>query len=300
MKIIVFLFCLFLSSPSFAADKINILTTTADLKSIAESVGGDLVSVTSLGNGNQNYHFLSAKPSYMLKARQADLFICLGMEMEIGYEPLILEGSRNSEIQKGRPGYLDASIGIHPLEIPEHVDRSMGDIHASGNPHTWLDPENAKIIAKSIAQRLSELRPAGHYSFEQNLLAFETLIDQKMMEWKRALASYQGEKIISYHSSWSYFAKRFGLEIAGQLESKPGIPPTPTHLQEIIREVGNQDIKVILNENIYKDDAAGFVAGKTGAAVVIAPVSVGGDSQSQDYVSLMDGIVKKLVEGFKQ
>ena len=156
-KMIVFFFCVFVfffSSTSFAVEKINILTTTADLKSIAESVGGDLVSVTSLGSGNQNYHFLSAKPSYMVKARQADVFIRVGLELEIGYESLVLEGSRNPKIQDGQIGHLDASEGITRLEIPEHVDRSMGDIHASGNPHYWLDPENAKIIARTIANRL--------------------------------------------------------------------------------------------------------------------------------------------------
>lgn len=302
-NIIMSFLCVFVSSVSsisFASDTINILTTTADLKSIAESVGGDLVSVTSLGNGNQNYHFLAAKPSFMLKARQADLFIVNGLELEVGYESLILEGSRNPKIQKGRPGYLDASAGIQPLEIPEHVDRSMGDIHASGNPHYWLDPENAKIIARSMAKRFGELLPAGSNSFDQNLLAFETLIDQKTAQWTAELSPYQGEGLVSFHSSWSYFARRFGFEVIGQLEPKPGIPPTPSHLQEVIADVQRKNVKVILNESIYPDDAARFVAGKTGARVVVAPVSVGGDPQAKDYVSLIDGIVKKLVEGFEE
>jgi len=184
--------------------------------------------------------------------------------------------------------------------VPVSVDRSMGDIHASGNPHYWLDPENARIIARGIAQRLSELVPAVTNSFQQNLQSFENSIDQKMIEWKRALSPYQGEKIISYHSTWSYFVKRFGLEIVGQLEPKPGIPPTPSHLQSIIEKVRSENVKVILNESIYQEDAAKFIAERTGAVVVAAPVSVGGSPEVKDYVSLMDEIVRKLTEGFKK
>lgn len=280
------------------AQPINVVTTTQDLQSIAQSVGGDLIHVESLGRGNQNYHFISAKPSFMMKLKRADLFIVNGLDLEIGYESLLLEGARNAAIQQGEIGYLDASGDIHPMDVPDHVDRSMGDIHAAGNPHYWLDPLNAKIIARSIADRLSKINPDQKKTFEQNLQAFNQKVDQKMKAWQKLLAPYKGEKIISYHQSWSYFAKRFGLEVVDQLEPKPGVPPTASHLQSIINVVNDKNINVILNENIYRTDAAHFVARQTQAVVVNAPVSVGGSKGARDYVSLMDAIIAELVKGF--
>lgn len=279
---------------------INVVTTTTDLKSIVDYIGGNKVDVTSLGKGSQNYHFLSAKPSYMIKAKKADLFIRIGLGMEVGYESLILQGSRNANIQVGRDGHLDASAGITPLEIPKQVDRSMGDVHPGGNPHYWLDPMNAKIIAAEITERLTSIRPNEKDYFSSNLTSFRNKIDAKMTEWKETLSPYSGEKIISYHKSWVYFANRFGFEIAGELEPKPGVPPTPTHLKDVIDLVSRQDVKIILLENIYKQDSADFVAEKTKANVVAAPISVGGTKEADDYFKLIDTIVVNIKEGFEQ
>lgn len=280
------------------AENINVLTTTADLKSIAGYIGGGRITVDSLGKGNENYHFLSAKPSYMAKAKKADLFIINGLDLETGYESLVLEGSRNSNIQIGTPGYLDASAGITPLEVPVKVDRSMGDIHPKGNPHYWLDPLNAKIVAYNIAKRLSEISPDGAGYFQDNLGKFNREIDERMKVWSKALAPYKGEKLITYHLSWTYFADRFGFEVVGELEPKPGVPPSPVHLKQIVERVKQESIKIILNENIYKDDAALYVADRTGARVIRAPISVGGVNEEDDYFSLLDIIVRSVCEGF--
>jgi len=211
---------------------------------------------------------------------------------------LILEGSRNPRIQSGESGYLDASEGIKRLEVPQSVDRSMGDVHPHGNPHYWLDPENAKIVATSIASRLSELAPESAAYFQQNLNAFDAKIDERLTQWKERLAPYAGEKLISYHKSWTYLAERFGFKIAGELEPKPGVPPSPGHLKDVVNLINAEKIKVILNENIYKDDAARYVAGKTGAHVVNAPISVGGEKAADDYFSLMDTIIEDIAKGF--
>ena len=296
-KIIMTFILLGLALPA-QAKIINVVTTTTDLKSVAEYIGGDKVRVYSLGKGSQNYHFLQAKPSYMIKAKKADLFIRIGLELEVGYEPLILEGSRNPNIQIGRDGHLDASIGIKPLGVLEKVDRSMGDIHASGNPHYWLDPLNMKIVATNITNKLMMLSPGNKVYFEENLLKFKTLIDVKMSGWDEILSPYVGEKIITYHKSLVYFANRFGFEITEELEPKPGVPPSPTHLKHIIDLVKQENVKVILIENIYKDNAAQYVSDRTEVKVVNTPISVGGTQDVSDYFSLMDAIVKNLKEGF--
>jgi len=278
---------------------LNVVTTTTDLKSVVESIGKDKVKVFSLGDGDQNYHFLSAKPSYMVKAKKADLFIRVGLDLEIGYESLILDGSRNPAIRVGRQGHLDASEKIKPLDVPDKVDRSLGDIHVGGNPHYWLDPLNMKIVALSIASRLSELSPENRSAFEKNLADFNMKIDLKMNEWKKKLEPYAGEKLITYHKTWTYFSGRFGFEIIGELEPKPGVPPSPSHLMNVVNMVKENNVKIILNENIYTDDAARYVAERSGAVVVSAPISVGGAKGTDDYFLLMDKIVQDVAGGFQ-
>ena len=284
---------------AFCSDTINVLTTTQDIKSIAEFIGGEKVKVDSLGKGNQDPHFIDAKPSFMMKAKKADLFIRVGMELEIGYEELIIDGSRNPKIRIGQPGHLDVSECISPLEVPSSkIDRSMGDIHPMGNPHYWLDPENAKIIASSISERLSELSPENSGYFEKNLEVFDKKIDEKMAEWAEVLKPFRNKKIAVYHRSWPYFAERFGLVIACELEPKPGIPPSPAHLKEVIDIIKRDQIKVILMEVFYDEKPANFVAEKTGAKVVIVPNSVGGTNVATDYFKLIDIIVQDIKTAF--
>ncbi len=290
-----------LTSFSFAEEKIQVLTTTSDLKSIAEFIGGDKVKVDSLAKGCQDPHFVEAKPSFMMKAKNADLFIRVGLELEIGYEELIIDGSRNPKIRIGQPGHLDASEGVLLLEVPTttKIDRSMGDVHPMGNPHYWLDPLNAKIIAYNITKRLCEISPQNEAYFKQNLAEFNKKIDAKMIEWQGKLKPFNGQKIAIYHRSWPYFANRFGLVVACELEPKPGIPPSPGHLKEVIDVIKQENIKVILMEVFYDEKPAKFVSEQAGAKVVIVPNSVGGTKEAKDYFSLMDTIVDKLVKALK-
>ena len=287
-----------LSSYAYGKDAINVLTTTEDLKSVTEAIGGDNVKVDSLAKGLQDPHFVDAKPSFMMKAKNADLFIRIGLELEIGYEELIIDGSRNQKIRIGNPGHLDASEGVYLLEVPTttKVDRSMGDVHPMGNPHYWLDPENVKIVARNIANRLSELSPENAGYFQENLKAFDKKMDEKMVEWNKKMAPFKGKKIAIYHRSWPYFADRFGLIVACELEPKPGIPPSPGHLKDVIDIIKRDKIKVILMEVFYDEKPAQFVASETGAKVVIVPNSVGGTKEAKDYFSLMDIIINSLTE----
>jgi len=301
-KIIILLTLLLgLSGIAYGKDVINVLTTTEDLKSITEAIGGANVKVDSLARGCQDPHFVAAKPSFMMKAKNADLFMVIGLELEIGYEELIINGSRNQRIRIGQPGYLDVSEGVGLLEVPTttKIDRSMGDVHPMGNPHYWLDPENVKIVAYNIANRLSELSPGNAQYFQGNLISFDKKIDEKMTEWNKKMAPFKGKKIAIYHRSWPYFADRFGLVIACELEPKPGIPPSPAHLKEVIDIIKRDKVGVILMEVFYDEKPAQFVAGQTSAKVIAVPNSVGGTKEAKDYFSLVDMIIDKLVEGLK-
>lgn len=301
-KIFIFLFsvCLLQGVVSASKEKIEIVTTTSNLKSIAEFIGKDKVEVLSLTNGFQDPHFIDPKPSFMLKARKADLWISVGMQLEISWESLIIEGSRNPKIRTGSIGYLDVSNGITPLDVPQTVDRSMGDVHPSGNPHYWLDPLNAKVIAGNITKRLSEISPQDKAYFEQNLSDFNKRIDQKIIGWKKELENLKGKDICVYHRSWPYFAQSFGLQVACELEPKPGIAPSPGHLKEVIETVKQKNIKIILMEVFYDEKPARFVSQQTGAKVVVVPNSVGGAKDAKDYFSLMDAIIGKIVEAMQR
>lgn len=302
-KIIILLTLLLgLSGFAYGKDAVNVLTTTEDLKSITEAIGGDKVKVDSLARGYQDPHFVAAKPSFMMKAKNADLFMVIGLELEIGYEELIINGSRNQKIRIGQPGYLDASEGVNLLEVPTttKIDRSMGDVHPMGNPHYWLDPENVKIVAYNIANRLSELSPDKAQYFQENLASFNKKIDEKMAEWNKKMEPFKGRKIAIYHRSWPYFVDRFGLVIACELEPKPGIPPSPAHLKEVIDIMKRDKVGVILMEVFYDEKPAQFVAGQTGAKVIVVPNSVGGIKEAKDYFSLMDTVVDRLAEGLKE
>jgi zinc/manganese transport system substrate-binding protein len=283
----------------FGADKLNVVTTTPTFASIAESVGGEHVSVTSIGSGDEDPHFIQAKPSYMMKARKADLWICVGMELEIGYEGLILQGSRNPRIQKNTPGHLDASEGIMKLEVPTgKIDRSMGDVHPLGNPHYWLDPYNGKIIAQNICRRLKQLDPEHAGDYDRNLAAFLSKLDNAMAGWAAKLKPFEHSKIVTYHRSWPYFANRFNLDVVAELEPKPGIPPGPEHILEVINIIKSEKAGVILMEPFYNRDDAEAVAKKTGAKVVVVPNAV--NEQVKDYIAMLDNVVNRLSEALSE
>lgn len=320
-----------LAQPAWGGERLRVVTTTTDLKSITEAVGGRKVTVSSIATGYENPHYVQAKPSFMMLARKADLWIRVGMELEIGYEELIIDGSRNAKIRIGTRGHLDASERVLRLEVPKvKVTREMGDIHPQGNPHYWLDPLNARIVAGAIAGRLSELSPLNGETFKKNLLAFQRKLDQQMFGarlvekiggaklwamalkgtlgdylshskladqlggWSAKMRPLRGEKITSHHRSWSYFANRFGLTVAAELEPKPGIPPSGAHLANVIKRMQAEDIRVILLEPAYSRRAADLVAKKTGATVVVCAISVGGQKEATDYLALIDRIVYRV------
>ena len=303
MRIFKLLLALVLALPisAFAQGKLNVVTTTEDLASIAREIGGDRSTVESIARGYQDPHFVEAKPSFILKLQRANMLIVVGRELEIGWLPPLLTQSRNGKIQLGGPGYLDASLNAEILEIPTgQVTRAEGDVHPLGNPHYWLDPENGKRIAKSIADKFSELRPGDRAYFQQQLASFTSRLDTAEKRWLSMMAPYKGTKMVSYHRSFPNFAERFGLEIVGYVEPRPGIPPTPQHTLDLINEMKRQNVKLALIEPYFDLKTPQAIGRETGAQVLVMPPSVGGVKEVTDYFKLFDYDINLVIDAIKK
>lgn len=277
-----------------ALAKLNVIATTPDLASIAKSVGGDNVEITTLAKPTEDPHFVDAKPSFIVKLNRADVLIEGGAELEIGWLPALLDQSRNSKLA-GPPGHVACAQGVSLLEVPSTLDRSKGDIHAAGNPHYLVDPLNAKIVARNIAESFAALDAKNADAYRANLQKFIQAIDSKMSEWKAKLDPFKGKQIVSYHNSWLYFANRFGLKIDLFLEPKPGVPPTPTHLAEVIMKMKADNVRVIIVDPYLNRRTAETVASKTGATVVDVSQFPGGIKGTEGgYIQLMDHVVDSI------
>src|SRR5438552_3267784 len=290
-----------LAAPASAQGKLTVMTATEDLASIARDVGGDKITVESIARGYQDPHFVEAKPSFILKLQKADLLIVVGRELEIGWLPPLVQQSRNSRIQPGAEGYLDASLGALILEIPTgQITRAMGDVHPLGNPHYWLDPENGKRIAKQIADKLSQLRSNDKAYFDQRLADFTMRLDAAGKRWIAAMAPYKGTKVVTYHRSFPNFAERFGLDIVGYVEPKPGIPPTPQHTLDLINQMKRDKVKLVLVEPYFDLKTPNAMGRDTGAEVLVMPPSVGGVKEITDYFKLFDYDINLLINAIKK
>ncbi|PYQ33496.1 MAG: zinc ABC transporter substrate-binding protein [Acidobacteria bacterium] len=287
------------SGSLFASNKLKVVTTTQDLASITREVGGDRVDVTSIARGYQDPHFVEPKPSFLLLLKNADLLEVVGLELEIGWLPPLLDQCRNNNIRPGTPGYLDLSQGVEILDRPSVVNRSMGDVHPLGNPHYWLDPANAVRIAIQVRNRLAQLQPADTAYFDQHLQNFKVRINDANKRWMAQMAPYRGAKIVDYHPSLPNFAKHFGLDIVGTIEPKPGIPPSPSHTLEIINLIKTQHVKAILMEPYFDRKTPDFVAAQTGAKVVVIYPSVGGKPGLDDYFKLFDYDIDVLTKALR-
>ena len=290
-----------LASSSFAQGKLNVVTATEDLASIGREIGGDHINIESIAKGYQDPHFVEAKPSFILKLQKADVLIVVGRELEIGWLPPLIQQSRNGKIQVGADGYLDASLHAQILELPTgQLTRAMGDVHPLGNPHYWLDPENGKRIAKDIADKFSQLRPNDRTYFDQRLADFIGRLDAAEKRWLAAMTPYKGTKIVTYHRSFPNFAERFGLDIVGYVEPRPGIPPTPQHTLDLINEMKRLNVKLVLVEPYFDLKTPNAIGRETGAQVLVMPPSVGGVKDASDYIKLFDYDINLLIDAIKK
>lgn len=317
--------------PALAPAALKVVTTTTPLASIARSVGGQHIAVESICDGTQDPHFIRARPSYMRTLASADLFIRVGLELEQSWESLLLRGSRNSRVQVGAPGHLDTSKGIQLRDVPSgNMDRSMGDVHGLGNPHYWLDPLNGRLIARAIAERLVQLDQAHSADYRENSRRFVDSLDRKMFGgalvqkiggdalwaaevsgqlanvlkqhqaesllagWKKDAESFQQASVVTFHRSWSYFTGRFGINVVGYLEPKPGIHPGPGHLQSIIATTRTKNAKLLLLEPFYDQSVANYVSEHASVPVLVAPNAPARATGGEGYVATIDYLVAAL------
>lgn len=292
------LFVLASSAPAGAA--LRVVTTTADLAAIAREVGGDRVEVSAIAAGFQDPHFVDAKPSILLRLQRADLFVQIGMDLEIGWASTLIQNARNSRILPGAAGFVDASQGISRLQIPSAADRSAGDIHAYGNPHYWLDPANGKIIAANIAAGLKRIDPSGATAYDTALAAFEQKLDEALRRWLEMAKPLAGVPMVAYHNSYVYLELRFGFRLVGFVEPKPGIPPSGKYVAELAERMKSDGVKVILTSTFYDAKTANLLAKLSGARVVTLANSVEGLPEAKDYFSLFDVNLERLLAAVQE
>jgi len=276
------------SAAGAAEKKMVVVTSIPDLADMARKIGGDLVDVSSLATGVEDIHAVPMKPSFAVMLNRADVVVVLGLQAEHAFMPALIDAARNPKIIPGAPGYIDGSTFIIPLEVATVLDRAQGEQHPMGNPHFNLDPVMGRDIARAIADGFSRNDPSHADVYKKNLDAYLTVLDQNIARWEREAAPLKGVKLVSYHPDLLYFADRFGMEAVGTIELKPGVGPTPRHVQELEELMKSQGVRVVVRERHFPAGLAETIAQQTGAKLVELPVMVGGVPEAKDYVSFID------------
>jgi ABC-type Zn uptake system ZnuABC Zn-binding protein ZnuA len=283
-----------LASSGIAQDRIQVVTTTTDLRSLTEAVGGDRVVAINLAPANMDAEEYQPKPQDILRLKNARMLVRVGLDYDLWIDRLIAQVGK-PEISRGGLGYVDASVGIAVLELRGmSVGPGDGHAHGNGNPHYWLDPKNAEIITGTILEALARVDPANAASYETNRLAFLARLQAKLVDWEAKLAPLRAMPIVAYHNSWPYFARRFRLDFVGFIEIKPGVPPSPSHLVGIVQTMRSRGVRVIVREPHEPERDVAFVASKARASIVTLAASVGALPQAGDYISLFDVNVEVL------
>ena len=286
--------CLALASPGYARDGIQVVTTTTDLRSLTEAVGGEHVAAVSLVPPNMDAEDYQPKPQDVLRLKHARLLVRVGLDYDLWLDRLLAQTDR-PEISRGGPDYVDASFGIAVLELRGmSVGPGDGHAHGSGNPHYWLDPKNAEIMTASILEALERIDPANAKTYEANRQTFLARLNVKLTEWEAKLGSLKAMPIVAYHNSWPYFARRFRLDFVGFIETKPGVPPSPSHLAGIVQTMRARGVRIVVREPHEPERDVAFVASKAGASVVTLAASVDALPRTGDYISLFDADVEAL------
>jgi zinc/manganese transport system substrate-binding protein len=290
---IVFVILAFAGEASYA--KLKIVVSYPYIRDITERIGEDKVSVEALGKGDWDPHFVVPRPSFIARARDADLLIINGAQLEIGWMPPIINQSNNPKIVPGQNGLLDLSTFIALHEVPTNVSRSMGDVHPGGNPHFLMDPSNVPVIASAIAQKLSSMDPANSSVYKKNNDAFAAKWKTKLKEWDEKMKPLRGVKVFQYHKLYDYLLERYGIIDAGNLEPLPGIPPTSKHIEDLIGKAKRENVHLILQDVYHPYESSKYLESKTGAKMIVIPHDVQAVREATDIFSLFDAIVKELM-----
>ncbi|MFN8392330.1 MAG: metal ABC transporter substrate-binding protein [Bdellovibrionota bacterium] len=287
--------------PAFASD-LKIVATTPDLGSIVKEVVAETgAQLDTLGRPSEDPHFVDAKPSFILKLNRADVLVEGGAELEVGWLPALLDQSRNEKIASGAPGHVSCAKAVDLLEVPVSLDRSRGDEHAAGNPHYLTDPVNAQRVARYISESLCSVDQGSCERYRSNAQRFSDQLDSRLRDWNARLAPFRGRQIVAYHNSWPYFVKRFGLRLDLFLEPKPGIPPTPANLANVISRMKAEKIGVIIVDPYLNRQTAETVARSTNARVLDVAQFPGGIKGTEDgYVALLDYLVNSLADALSK
>lgn len=294
MKRLFLFFTLFFLYPITGFAKVHVVATLPVFASLAEEVGGDRVEVVALARGNRDPHFLDAKPSFAVDLNKADLLIEGGLELEVGWLPPVVVQARNSKILRNSPGNVNMAEGINVLEVPKTlVDRSLGDIHPLGNPHVWLDPRNAKIMAANIYKHLILVDPEGKNYYEDRLKNFLARLSDQMSKWASQIQSFKGKDIITFHKSFSYFSDWTGLNVVATIEPKPGIPPGSGRVDELLKLMPNYQVKAILVENFYPKKVPEYLSEKAKVPMVIIPADTG-EGNIKTYFDLINTLIQDI------
>lgn len=283
---------------SFASEKIRVVTTTTTLESLVREIAGDKVSIHHIASPIRDIHHIQPNPKDLMLLKKAKVFVHQGLDLE-AWRDAMLVAAGNPLFLKKDEGSIDASEGVSLLEVPTTFSRTEGDIHAFGNPHYAIDPDNAKIMAKNIAEGFSKLYPDDSNYFKQNLEQFNRKMDQKMKEWESEMVPFKGVPVVTYHKSWIYFTGRFGLDIVGEVEPKPGIPPTGKHIAELERIMKAQNVKIIIIEPFQETATPRKVSKDTGAHVLTLIQDVKANKEANDYFSLIDYDIHQIVQALK-
>ncbi|HWH71040.1 MAG TPA: metal ABC transporter substrate-binding protein [Candidatus Sulfotelmatobacter sp.] len=286
--------------PASAAGKIRVITSIPDLAEFTREIGGDLVDVESLATGVEDPHGVPMKPSFVPKLSHADLVVIVGLELEHAFMPALIEASRNPKIQPGKPGSIDCSLHIAPLEVPKSISRTEGEIHPNGNPHYTLDPVLAKTAIRAIYDGLVLNFPEHTAAFKAGRDAYLAKLDKKIAEWRELAKPLQGVKFVSYHNEWVYFNHRYGLVYLGTIELRHGIEPTARHVTETIARMKAEHCKIVVREPQFSDRVPNQIAAVAGAKVIKLPIMVGGVPQAKTYIDLIDYNLRTLLEAAKE
>ncbi|MGH8743384.1 MAG: metal ABC transporter substrate-binding protein [Burkholderiales bacterium] len=282
-----------------ASAALNVLACEPEWGALVQELGGDKVSVYSATTALQDAHHIEARPSLIAKARSADLLVCTGAELEIGWLPLLLRQSGNGKIQPGTPGYVEASNFVLKLEVPKLLDRAQGDIHPAGNPHIHLDPHNIAKVAKVITDRLSQLDPANAAIYQARGKAFQERWQAAIQRWEQQAAPLKGVPVITHHKDMTYLIHWLGMREVGNLEPKPGLPPTAGHLAELFSNMQRDPAKMILRTPFQDARPSELLAERAKIPAVVLPYTVGGDDQAKDLFGLFDDTIQRLLQAAK-